>query len=65
MREWSKDNYVFISETTAPDDFVPIWEKDVHRSVSQSSKTRYKNESDKNKTEKLYIHISVYERLNL
>jgi len=65
MRQWSENNYVFISEITAPDDFISVWSKDVHRSASQSSKTRYKNESDKNKTEKLYIHKSVYERLNL
>lgn len=65
VREWSKDNYVFISETTAPEDFIPVWQKDVHRSASQSSKTRYKNESDKNKTEKLYVHKSIYERLPL
>lgn len=65
VREWSKNNYVFISETSAPEDFIAVWEKDVHRSASQSSKTRYKNESDKNKTEKLYIHKSVYHRLPL
>lgn len=65
MRLWSKNNYVFISETTAPDDFISIWEKKVHRSVSQSDKTRYKNESDKTKNEKLYIHNSVYKKLNL
>jgi DNA adenine methylase len=65
VREWLKNNYVFISETSAPEDFIAVWEKDVHRSASQSSKTRYKNESDKNKTEKLYIHKSVYQRLNL
>lgn len=56
MRHWSKNNHVFISETTAPDDFVPIWEKKSHRSASQSAKTRYKNESDTFTIEKLYIH---------
>ena len=65
MRRWSKNNYVFISETTAPEDFISVWSKNVHRSVSQSSKTRYKNESDKKKTENLYIHKSVFKRLNL
>ena len=65
VREWSKNNYVFISETSAPEDFIAVWEKDVHRSASQSSKTRYKNNSEKNKTEKLYIHKSVHKRLNL
>lgn len=65
MRKWSEDNYVFISETTAPKDFVPVWEKVVHRSASQSDKTRYKNSSEKKKTEKLFIHESVFKKLNL
>jgi len=56
MRNWSKKNYVFISETTAPDDFIPIWEKKTHRSASQSGKTRYKNLSESFKTEKLFIY---------
>lgn len=65
VREWSKNNYVFISEISAPEDFIAVWEKDVHRSASQSSKTRYKNESEKNKIEKLYVHKSIYQKLNL
>ena len=56
MRKWSKDNYVFISETSAPDDFTPVWEKKSHRSASQSDKTRYKNKSEAYQIEKLYIH---------
>ena len=56
MREWSKNNKVFISETHAPDDFISIWEKQSHRSMSQSSKTRYKSESEMYKTENLFIH---------
>lgn len=56
MRKWSQTNYVFISETTAPDDFVPIWEKKTHRSASQSDKTRYKNPSESFKIEKLFIY---------
>ena len=59
MRKWSKNNYVFISETTAPKDFVPIWEKKTHRSASQSEKTRYKNESDAFKIEKVFVHESL------
>lgn len=55
MRHWSKNNYVFISETTAPDDFIPIWTKPSHRSASQSAKTRYKNDSDTYTIEKLYV----------
>ena len=38
MIKWSKNNYVFISETTAPDDFIPVWQKTTHRSASQSEK---------------------------
>jgi len=56
MRKWSKNNKVFISETHAPEDFISIWEKQSHRSMSQSSKTRYKSESEMYKTEKLFIH---------
>lgn len=33
MRQWSKNNYVLISELSAPDDFVCIWQKDVQRSM--------------------------------
>ena len=61
MREWSKDNYVFISETTAPTDFEKIWSKSTHRSASQSDKTRYKNKSDPFKEECLFIHKSFLE----
>ena len=56
MRKWSKNNYVFISETSAPDDFVSIWEKKSHRSASQSEKTRYKNKSEIYTTEKLFVY---------
>ena len=27
MREWSKHNIVFVSEVSAPDDFVSVWSK--------------------------------------
>lgn len=33
MREWSKSNIVLISELSAPDDFITIWEKEVDRSM--------------------------------
>ena len=57
MRQWSQHNLVFISEVRAPDDFICVWSKEAHRSASQSNKTRYKNEeTDKYKTEKLFIH---------
>lgn len=38
MRRWSKDNYVLVSELTAPDDFVCIWEKPVSRSIKVTDK---------------------------
>ena len=63
MREWSKNNYVFISETTAPSDFIPVWQKTTHRSASQSEKTRYKNDSDAFKIEKVYVHESLKDLL--
>ncbi len=31
VRELSKDNYVFVSEQTAPGDFEVIWKLDVKR----------------------------------
>jgi|TARA_B110000902_G_scaffold253311_1_gene315812 DNA adenine methylase len=64
MRRWSVNNFVFISETNAPPDFVSVWEKITHRSASQSKKTRYKNESDSFKTEKLFIHESLLTKIN-
>lgn len=37
MRDLSqKEHLVYISEETAPDDFVPIWEKDKIRTLSKS-----------------------------
>ncbi len=48
MREWSKDNIVFISELEAPSDFKVIWEHEVSRSI---------NVKDKGKaTEKLFVY---------
>lgn len=60
MRKWSKDNFVFISETKAPNDFISIWNRDSYRSASQSKKTRYKHKSTKKyNTEHLFIHKSL------
>ena len=39
MRQWSKDNYVLVSELAAPDDFVCIWQKDVQRSMKSTDNT--------------------------
>lgn len=37
VREISKDNYVFVSEQTAPDDFEVIWKQDVKRTVGKDN----------------------------
>jgi DNA adenine methylase len=47
MREWSKNNYVFISEEEAPDDFEVVWEQKKRRTLN--SKVR------ECKIEKLYF----------
>lgn len=52
MRKWSKNNIVIISETSAPDDFKCIWEKEISRSASKSKNTKI---IDKIRSEKLFI----------
>lgn len=47
MREWSRNNIVIISELSAPDDFVTIWEKEVDRSIKAKEHFRA--------TEKLFM----------
>lgn len=37
VREMSKDNYVFVSEQTAPDDFEAIWEIETKRTVGSDN----------------------------
>lgn len=37
VREMSKNNYVFVSEQTAPEDFEIIWEMEVKRSVGKDN----------------------------
>lgn len=62
MRIWSKNNLVIISERTAPNDFVAIWEKKKVNTASKAKKTTLKNNS-KNEiiiTEKLFVHKSIY-----
>lgn len=49
MRQWSKDNYVLISELEAPDDFICIWQKDVQRSMKSTDNTM-------RAVEKLFVH---------
>lgn len=52
MREISKEHDVFISELEAPEDFVPIWEKQVLRQLSNCSAPNFISK------EKLFIHNS-------
>lgn len=49
MREWSKDNVVFISEYKAPKDFVCIASQKKHMSFSGKG-------SESTRTERLFIH---------
>lgn len=49
MREWSKNNLVFISEYHAPDDFICIWEKSVKSGFNGDKKR-------KKRVEKLFIY---------
>lgn len=48
MRTLSLNSYVFISEENAPDDFIPIWEQAVLRSIKSTNKSTA--------VEKLYIY---------
>ena len=48
VRELSKDNYVFISEQSAPDDFEVIWEQEATRTMNK--------ENDFRAVEKLFKH---------
>jgi DNA adenine methylase len=60
MRKWSKHNLVFVSEESAPKDFIEIWRKNVFRNPGNNSKGR------KNKhTDKLFIHKSWYDKIQI
>lgn len=52
MRELSTKHLVFISEQTAPEDFVPVWEKPYRRAMANYINGGFLT------TEKLYVHIS-------
>ena len=57
MRKWSKNNYVFISEQEAPEDFISVWNRSTYRSASQSKKTRFKSpDVTKYRTEHLFMY---------
>ena len=53
MRKWSLHNLVFISETSAPDDFSCIWEKPVSRGFYKDTSFR--------RMERVFCHESLCE----
>lgn len=57
VRNWSKDNYVLISEESAPEDFKILWEKGVTRSINAVNKM--------SKTERLYTYEKGKYALNM
>lgn len=52
IRKWSKNNFVFVSELDAPDDFQCIWEQEVSRSIKATDKSKAVEKLFKTKTEK-------------
>lgn len=59
VRNWSKNNLVFISEYNAPSDFVEVWRKEVKLDIRDS------NNKKKERIEKLFIHKSNYEKYKI
>lgn len=57
MRELSKSNLVFISEEQAPEDFIPIFEKEQRRFVCRDK------DNQKISTEKLFVHKSLINKI--
>lgn len=58
-RKVSKDHLMFISEQTAPPDFIAIWEKPFTRTLDVNKQNQFKV------TEKLFIHKIQAERLGI
>lgn len=56
-RELSKNNLVFISELTSPEDFVPVWTKNFTRNLDASVVF--------NSVEKLFVHKSNIDKISL
>lgn len=55
VRQWSYQNYVLVSEQSAPDDFMCLWEASVSRSIKAKDKS--------SSTEKLFAYKSgIYAR---
>lgn len=59
VREWTKKGaQVFVSELTAPEDFIPIWNKPITRNITTQSKG-----DSAVQHEKLFIHKSLFKRI--
>lgn len=61
MRDWSRDNLVFISEEVAPKDFMCVWAKEYTRNTNQRKFTKkYTDRGEKapvvHTVEKLFIY---------
>ena len=54
MRLLSQRHLVYISEQTAPEDFVPIWQKQIRRELCRDKQKLF------TVTEKLYVHNTNY-----
>ena len=50
MEKWSKDNYVFISEESAPSGFVSIWSKKKKRTLDKKIESTQQN---------IYLYIDM------
>ena len=48
IRQWSRDNYVLVSEQVAPPDFITVWEQSTLRSLNPTGKSMV--------TEKLFAY---------
>lgn len=57
IRELSKNNKVFVSEISAPDDFVSVWQKNFTRNLD--ARVVF------NSVEKLFVHKSIVETIKI
>lgn len=60
MREWSSDNVVLVSERTAPEDFVCVWEKDYVRCFRLAYSGNAKCPTYK---ERLFMYKPLHEKI--
>ena len=40
VRELSKDNYILVSEYNAPEDFIPMWQKELTTTLDKNSRSK-------------------------